>query len=408
MNAALSRAPKISRLGAAISGGGDSTALLLLLSRWSRICDVELLVASVNHGFRTEAVREIDNVRSLAESLGHAHSTLHWRARGESGNFQNSARDARYNLLGNWAAEVGANALALGHTEDDQAETFLLRLARGSGVDGLACMSEATWRNGILWLRPLLGIRRIELREYLEFSGIAWSEDSSNEDRAFDRIKIRSALRELEPAGLSVPRLAATARRMRMAKKALQAAATRSVREICAVNEVGDLTFSGEIWTLEEETRFRILAQAAMFISGNQYRPRFRSLLRTVDEVACGRQATLSGCVFGPSSCGGILVGREPANCEGAVHPGEIWDARWRMERVGGEAYGEVGQLGESGLANCPGWKATGFRKSSLIASPSVWYQGGLASAPLAGIANGWRASMISGKNEFLASLAGH
>ncbi|MDE0112128.1 MAG: hypothetical protein OXN84_07590, partial [Albidovulum sp.] len=247
-----------------------------------------------------------------------------------------------------------------------------------------------------------------ELRDYLNSIEVPWSEDPSNENPAFDRIKVRQALRTFESAGLSVPRLAATASRMRMAREVLQASATRCARKECSVNGIGDLVFSAEIWKLEEETRYRILAQAAMFLAGHQYRPRFRSLHRVIGAVAAGRRATLSGCLFECSDDGGVLIGREPAFCEGPVAPGAVWDRRWRMERVDGEAFGMVERLGEAGLARCPRWKASGFRKSSLVASPSVWNRGELVSAPKAGSANGWRATLLAGKDEFLASLEGH
>ena len=410
MDAAFACVPPgdMARIGVAVSGGGDSTALLLLLSRWSRENDVELVAASVDHGLRPEAQQEIEEVRLLANSLGLAHSTLSWRGGAAKGNLQEAARCARYGLLEKWAADVGAISVALGHTEDDQAETFLLRLARGSGVDGLACMSESALRRGIQWLRPLLGIRRQELRDYLESNGIRWSEDSSNENLAFDRIKIRKAMRELETAGLSVPRLSATARQMRMAKEALQASATRGAIKVCSVNGIGDLIFSIEIWRLEEETRCRIFAQAAMYLAGRHYRPRFRSLLRVLDAVAAGGRATLAGCMFEGTRGGDVLVGREPAFCEEPVAPGAVWDGRWQMERIAGDGVGMVGPLGESGLARCPQWKETGYRKSSLAASPSVWNHGDLVSAPLAAFANGWRANLLLGKDEFLESLASY
>ena len=142
-------------LGVAVSGGGDSVALLLMLATVAR--GRPLAAVTVDHGLRPESGDEAAAVEALCAARGIPHATLRWNGWDGAGNLQDRARQARRTLIGAWARANGIGAVALGHTLDDQAETFLMRLARGSGVDGLSGMAPATRAEGVLWLRPLLG-----------------------------------------------------------------------------------------------------------------------------------------------------------------------------------------------------------------------------------------------------------
>jgi len=176
-------------LGVAISGGGDSTALLLLLHAARRA----VLAVTVDHGLRPESAAEAAAVGALCAARGIPHDTLVWAEGPESGNLQARARQARRRLIADWARGRGIGDVALGHTLDDQAETVLLRLARGSGVDGLAAMAAVAEGDGVRWHRPLLGIGRGALRDWLRGEGVAWIDDPSNEDPRFDRVRVRAA-----------------------------------------------------------------------------------------------------------------------------------------------------------------------------------------------------------------------
>ena len=181
----LNQLSKAAPIGVAVSGGGDSMALLKLLSDWGRTSRQQFLVVSVDHGLRANSGQECLAVREFAESCGHRHSTLRWNRPENCGNLQHAARDARYRLIAEWAGKKGIEAVALGHTKDDQAETVLLNLARGSGVDGLAGMPSALRKHGVTWLRPMLAVSRRELRNFLRDREIAWIDDPSNDDLAF-------------------------------------------------------------------------------------------------------------------------------------------------------------------------------------------------------------------------------
>ena len=186
LDAAVAAAPE-GEIGVAVSGGGDSVALLLLLEAAAARVGRSVAAVTIDHGLRPESAGEAAAVAALCAGRGIAHETRRWEGWDEAGNLQGRARQARRALIAGWARGRGIGAVALGHTLDDQAETVVLRLARGSGVDGLAGMAAVVRAEGVLWLRPLLGVRRAALRGWLEAEGMGWSEDPSNLDLRFDR-----------------------------------------------------------------------------------------------------------------------------------------------------------------------------------------------------------------------------
>ncbi|MCH8169255.1 MAG: tRNA lysidine(34) synthetase TilS, partial [Proteobacteria bacterium] len=173
--------------GVAISGGGDSTALLIIAARWAGKRGRAIAAATVDHGLRRESAAEAAGVAALCARLGIAHRILPaGDLAAAGGNLSAAAREARFALLGDWARARDLSAVLLGHTMDDQAETVLMRLARGSGAEGLAAMQPVLRRDRMLWLRPLLGVRRAALRAVLRDAGIDWVEDPTNQDAHFD------------------------------------------------------------------------------------------------------------------------------------------------------------------------------------------------------------------------------
>ena len=143
-----------SSIGLAVSGGGDSMALLVMASKWAYLFRKDLKVVTIDHHLRSDSRTEADYVKRMAESLGHSHDILDWRYEATTGNFQAAASQARKQLISTWAKKKCINVVLLGHTANDQAETFLMRLARGSGVDGLACMNRSKKLYDIEWFRP--------------------------------------------------------------------------------------------------------------------------------------------------------------------------------------------------------------------------------------------------------------
>ena len=221
------------RLAVAVSGGGDSLALLGLACDWASENDCRIHALTVDHGLRPEAGDEARMVAREALRMGAMHDTLHWQGWDGRGNLQAAARAARYRLLSEHCERERIGAILLGHTQDDQAETVLMRLARGSGVDGLSAMSEGRFGKDFL-LRPLLDATRDELRVWLTRQGMRWSEDPSNDDPRFDRVRARRLLKQLIPFGLDAARLSETASAMARARQALVARAVDVAREVVA------------------------------------------------------------------------------------------------------------------------------------------------------------------------------
>ena len=381
------------QLGVAVSGGSDSVALLHLLNDWREAGGPALRVATVDHGLRPEAAREAAQVARLCDDLGLGHDTLHWAGHAARGNLPDQARRARYRLLAGWARRRGVADVAIGHTENDLAETFLMRLARGSGVDGLAAMRARWTEGGITFHRPLLALARDDLRDMLRGRGVRWAEDPSNTDPAFLRPQARAALAALAPLGLDGPALAATARRLWEARAALGACARRAAQRIASV-EAGDLLWRRDDFAdLPDETARRLLQAGLAWMTGRDYSPRGAAMAAFLDAARTGRRMTLQGglLIAGPTH---LRLTREyRAVARLRVPAAAVWDGRWRA--AGGSGRAEIAALGPSGLRACPDWRAGGLPHASALASPGLWRGDTLVAAPLAGWPEGWRLHLL-------------
>ncbi len=383
------------RLGVAVSGGGDSVALLHLLAQWG---GRDLAVVTVDHGLRDESADEAAAVGVLAASMGYPHDILTWDRRAKRGNLQDAARTARLSLMADWARANAIGAVLLGHTADDQAETFLMRLARGSGVEGLSSMEPSRVEDGITWLRPMLGVRREALRAYLGGIGAAFIDDPSNEDDSFDRVKVRRALGTLGALGIDVPKISQTTERLRSAKQVVYSATRDLSLACCEVTDVGEMLVDVErLMSGQKSLPHRILSEAVRFIAGSYYAPRAYMVQNLIDQIGGDFQAaTLHGCIVRPSGAG-IVIRREPGKTEGPLPIGQIWDGRWKLSGPGG---GQIAALGEAGLAQIEGWRETGWTREALVTTPAIWDDVRLVAAPLAGLEGGWQAE-ISLRNPF-------
>ncbi len=217
----------------AVSGGSDSTALLLIAARWAKRLKKrrkrapKLLAVTVDHGLRPEAKREAAAVKRLARRLGIPHRTLHWRGTKPKTGLQETARVARYQLLAQAATRAGYEHILTAHTLDDQAETVLFRLARGSGLTGLAGMAHASAvpigaGTAIFLVRPLLPVSKARLLATLKGAGVEHSEDPSNHDPRFARPRLRALMPHLAREGLDARCLARLAARMRRAEATVE------------------------------------------------------------------------------------------------------------------------------------------------------------------------------------------
>ncbi|MFA5122552.1 tRNA lysidine(34) synthetase TilS [Zavarzinia sp.] len=378
---ALDRLAPPPRLALAVSGGADSLALLLLADAWSGLAPGRTLdILTVDHGFRPEAAAEAERVAALARRLGHGHTVLRPAAPLPRRGLEAAARAARYALLGDWCRRAGVTALLTGHSRDDQAETLLLRLQRGSGLDGLAAMAPASALPGLRLLRPLLDFSRAELTGLVEAAGWIPVADPMNEDARFARVAVRRAIATL---GLDAAGLAATAARLQRDRAAIEAAAA----------EIACRAFTLDAWGVASIDRRALAGAPAPFVEralgrliravgGGAYPPRRERLdrlaerLASTDEIFAG--ATLGGCRF--------LAGRERVTVlREARHLGPplqldagasgVWDDRFAVEA--GPHPITVTALGDR---SAPGLPA--LRRVERLVTPAVFSNGELLAVP--------------------------
>jgi tRNA(Ile)-lysidine synthase len=221
----------------AVSGGPDSTALMILAARWrdSLTTKPELVAVTVDHGLRKESKVEAAAVARLARNLDIAHRTLRWTGRKPKTGLQEAARLARYRLLGNAARKAGGTHILTAHTLDDQGETVLIRMSRGSGLSGLGAMqriSSVPHDDELVVVRPLLEIPKVRLIATLQATEIPYADDPSNRDPRFTRARLRGLMHLLAEEGLDAAQLARLARRLKRADVAIETAVDRAVTDL--------------------------------------------------------------------------------------------------------------------------------------------------------------------------------
>lgn len=312
----------------AVSGGADSTALMVLLVEWSREAQREKpVVLTVDHGLVPNSDRIADDVLAKARTLGLEAHALVWRGHKPKSDIENIARKARYRLMGDWCGEHDIRALFVAHTLEDQAETFLLRLARGSGVDGLAAMQmiapfPVRGFDDLQIVRPLLNVPRARVRALLVKRQIDWHEDAMNTDTRYARVRLRATWLAFEAAGLSAERIAQAAKHLARAREALDCDTAALLATASKSSEDYILMDHAALAAVPREIGLRAIAHALMRISARDYRPRFERLESLFDAICVGSLAggrTLHGCVvraapkrhqcYGPRT---ILIGPEP------------------------------------------------------------------------------------------------
>lgn len=246
----------------AISGGADSTALLVLAAEWAKMYRTKLAAATVDHGLRPSSTAEAKKVAALAKGLGMPHRVLVWKGEKPQTGVEEAARAARYRLLDEAAKKAGATHLATAHTRDDQAETVLIRLAAGSGPTGLAGMRAARRRGDLVHLRPFLDLPKARLVASLEDRGIAWSEDETNTDAKFARPRLRAARAVLEGEGLTTERLSVLARRMGRMAEAIDKVAAAAWAEAARTQNGKTVLDGAVLLALPEEIALRLVIRA--------------------------------------------------------------------------------------------------------------------------------------------------
>lgn len=382
----------ITHLAVGCSGGADSMALTCLLKQWTDRRSIALTALIVDHGLRPEASAEAATVAGWLTKRGVNAVVLTYGGEKPASNIQAAARRIRYGLMQDWCLAQQASVLAVAHHLEDQAETFLLRLARGSGVDGLSAMAQvADLRNAsdkrVIVIRPLLDTAKADLRDVLTQSDWPHVEDPSNRDIRHARVRMRNLMGPLAMEGLDARRLARTARSMRRARQALEKATDAFLAAHAVVDSCGYAGIELDAFaSVDEEIALRALTRSLRLVSGGEYPlrlDRLENMATAMRSAPSPGPRTLAGCRI-EIRAGRILVFREAGAIGPAVtaQPDLLWDRRFRM-RLSGDFGGLlVDKLGADGVRQA---RAMGCMSAGLDALP------GPARAALPGLWRGER-----------------
>jgi tRNA(Ile)-lysidine synthase len=325
----------------AVSGGPDSLALLYLFARWRQLTlpNLPTLILTVDHTLRASSADEAVQVAHAAHELGLPHETLIWQGAKPATGIARAARDARYRLLCERLAreKFSRRALLTAHTQDDQAETVLMRLARGSGVGGLSGMKPERQMQGfdITLMRPLLTVPKQRLEATLAALGKSWVTDPTNTDLSYERPRLRASARLRHEAGLTDAALSLSASRLARADAALSMA-TDALARACARSVPGlSITIDRSILTAAPlELQVRLVNRAVCYSGGTHKPPRLSEIERLVEWLSNNVAAcTLGGCRIAKTAAT-IVVTREVGRtglpmCTLAPGISAIWDNRF-------------------------------------------------------------------------------
>ncbi|TNB47884.1 tRNA lysidine(34) synthetase TilS [Martelella lutilitoris] len=317
----------------AVSGGGDSFGLLTALDEM-RIAsgrpDVRLWAATVDHGLRAAAAEEAAWVASRCARLGVAHRTLLWEGEKPASGLMAAARNARYRLLGGEAERIGADAIVLAHTMEDQAETLAMRRAR-NGSALASGMAGRTLVGGAIWaVRPLLHVRREDIRAFLNARDLRWIDDPSNDDTRFERVRMRRLLHN------RVEVLANEAEKAARAREALSLRAAALFADAVTLHDGIVAEIDAGRFASEHDPARYLLNILIPALGGLAYGPGGAALDRAMALCAAphGARMTAGRCLFEKHRHSLFILREGRALVDAEIAPGgaAVWDGRFRIE----------------------------------------------------------------------------
>lgn len=325
-------------LAVGVSGGSDSVGLLLVLDKWAKQNGCDVTAITVDHKLRSESTNEADYVAKLCQKIGVKHVTLTWDGEKPTSNIELKAREARYKLIANYCAGNSIKYLLTAHHMDDQAETFFIRLFRGSGIDGLASMQDINDLYGLTIVRPFLTVHKQQIKNYLLENNVKWFEDESNSDEKFLRNKIRKFINSFENSDEIVNRINFAVEEINKTKQIVDVLIEKIERSNVKFDPFGSCIFNKKLLIKKDVVVLKILAKIAMNISGDIYKPRLEKLkrllfvLRNTDSV----RYTFYGCIFETYNENLFIVYREynaiGDNVELIYNDYVVWDDRFKIK----------------------------------------------------------------------------
>jgi tRNA(Ile)-lysidine synthase len=281
------------RLAVAVSGGVDSVCLL----HWAVKSGLNVTALHVNHGLRDAADVETQYVVDLCKKLQIPYQVFYWTDDKPATGLEAAARDARYKFMTDWCLENNIDALMIAHQADDQIETFLMNLSRGSGVSGLSAMQPESYRNGVKIVRPLLGIFRSELVKYCDENNIKYFDDEMNEDESYTRVKIRKNRHLLsDRLGISDNRILLAIENLSRARDALDSNIDSLVQSVLYDDYA--LFSDSFLFDLPPDIGLKFIGVLIQTIGGNNYQPRLNSLVFALSKLKSDCKFTLGHCTL--------------------------------------------------------------------------------------------------------------
>ena len=331
------------KIAVAVSGGIDSMSLVFLLKELTKNHPEAITALIVDHKIRENSLREATSVKQILESHNIKCEILEsYLEKAPIANIEANLRQVRYDLLNKFCSENGIKYLFVGHHQQDNAENFLIRLFRGSGVDGLAAIDYISDFGEIKIARPLLDFDKEDLKQYLERGGIKWFEDESNEDEKYLRNKIRKFLNSLDNKELINQRIGLASRLILNNKKIIEKYLSTNSSKFLEFNELGYFLLKKDNFNqLIAEEALHYLALALMEVSGNYYKPRLQQLENLYFWISndkehkkcCQEKTCFYGCIIEKYDDSNLIIYREKSKIEKLKikEPKFIWDNRFKI-----------------------------------------------------------------------------
>ena len=287
----------VKRIGVAVSGGADSLCLVHLLKKWCDEHQVELHAFTVDHGLRKESAVEAKSVHALLGQWGVKHQILLWKGVKPKTGVEEKARQARYDLMYQACQKKKIKHLFLAHHIEDQAETFWIRLAHGSGVDGLSGMDEVSFVRDITLMRPLLNQNKESIVNYLKAQHIQWFEDKMNQDLSFERVRWRERQKTLSEWGITPQKIYTLTHRVKNVRQSLYFYAQSFVKSHVFISPLGYAFIQHLAWDMIPlAIQIRVLQQLLPILSGDGRPVSLEGLENLLQDKR--QSMTFSGCQF--------------------------------------------------------------------------------------------------------------
>ena len=285
------------RVAVAVSGGVDSVCLLQWITELRTQFNIDIFALHVNHGLRTAADTEAEYVATLCKKLGVPYHIFYWVGEKPTTGVEAAARTARYRLMTDWCHENNVDTLMIAHQADDQIETFLMNLARGSGIVGLSAMQPVSYRDGIKIVRPLLNVFRCELIKYCDKHGIHYFNDEMNDDDKYTRVKIRKNRCLLSnKLGISDERIMLAIENLARARDALEEDVAQRIRNVLFDGYA--LFAESFLFDVPPHIGLKSLGMLIQTIGGDEYQPRLNSLNFALSRLHDECKFTLGHCTI--------------------------------------------------------------------------------------------------------------